>query len=86
MEKEDSVPRKVLLVYKPHSQAESYWLANHSCLECEPLGFLSKLLENGEKGLLPNISVNVESGAKNPFPLTQKHLSVQDHCSNRAAD
>lgn len=53
MEKEDRVPRKVLLVYKPHSQAESNWLANHSCLECETLGFLSKVLENGEKGLLP---------------------------------
>ena len=53
MEKEDSVPQKVLLVYKPHLQAESNWLANHSCLECEPLCFLSKLLENGEKWILP---------------------------------
>lgn len=53
MEKGESAHWKLFLVYKPDSQAGSNWLANHSSLESEPLGFLSKLFENGGNGIWP---------------------------------
>lgn len=52
MEKEESVYWKLFLVYKPHLQAGSNLLKNRSPFKCEPLVFLSKLLENGENGIL----------------------------------
>lgn len=38
-------PWKFSQLYKTHPQADSNWLANHSSLECEPLGFLLELFE-----------------------------------------